>query len=159
AWCLRNPVAASLLLTVTLVLGLGMWHLSNLSDQMMRADAEKDVQQQTQMLLDTMKCYSDNVVRWARVAGVEPVHDFRGAKGGIPFPVAFTIELSEQFRKNQEISMEVRVYSDYRFRFRGPPGTDHLDAFEKEALARLRESPGEPVKSYTAYKRVPSLRY
>jgi hypothetical protein len=158
-WCLRNPVAASLLLTVTLVLAFGVWQLSRLSDEIIHAQAEKDVQQQTQMLLETMQCYSENVVRWAKAAKLEPTHDFRGKSGGIPFPVAFTIELSEQIKQKEDIGILIRVYSDHRFRFRGPDGAEHLDGWEKDALARLRRDSSQPVKSYTTFKRLPSLRY
>jgi serine/threonine protein kinase len=159
SWCLRNPIAASLFLTVTLVLGLGLWHLSQLSDDLMRARAEKDVHQQTQMLLDTMQCYSQEVVHGARTAGLKPTHDFKGKNGGIPFPVAFTITLSEHLKKNAEITSISRVYSDYPFTFRGPPGTEHLDEWEKESLNKLRARPSEPVKTFTVYNAEPSLRY
>jgi len=158
-WCLRNPVAASLLLTVTLVLGFGLWLLSRLSDEIIHDRAEKDAHQETEMLLETMRCYSENVVKGARAAGLQPTHNFKGKEGGIPFPVAFTMELSAQFKRNDHIGMEVRVYSDYRFKFRGPPGIGHLDAWEKEALARLREDPEQPIKTFTAYRSIPTLRY
>jgi tRNA A-37 threonylcarbamoyl transferase component Bud32 len=159
-WCLRNPVPASLLLTATFVLAFGLLYLSHLSDVIMRANAEREAAQQTTMLLQTMACYSKEVVENAARAGVKPRHDFKSEAGGIPFPVAFTIELSDNLKKNADIlGMEVRIYSDQRFRFRGPPGTAHLDDWERKALDHLRANPHEPVKEFTTYKRTLSLRY
>jgi serine/threonine protein kinase len=158
-WYLRYPIPASLLLIVALVLVFGMRYLDQFAREFIHSRAEKDAEQQTWMLRETLKCYSENVVKHARDAGLEPTHDFRGKSGGIPFPVAFTIELSEQFKKNADIATEIRVYSDYPFRFRGPPGTDHLDEWEKEALEKLRAHPSDPVRSFTTYKKLASLRY
>jgi tRNA A-37 threonylcarbamoyl transferase component Bud32 len=158
-WCLRYPIPASLLLTVTLFLVFGIRYLGQFSQGLVQTRAEKEAEQQTWMLRETLRCYSDNVVKQARVAGLEPTHDFRGRSGGIPFPVAFTLELGEQFKKNPYIATEIRVYSDHRFKFRGSPGSDHLDEWEKEALHKLRDHPGETVKDFTTYKTVPSLRY
>jgi len=161
SWCLRNPVVASLLLTVTLVLAFGIWHLSQLAEEIMRATATKDAEQQAELLNLAMKHYNDNVVAHAKRGHVPARHDFREhPAGGVPFPVVFTMELGKMIEKQEKVVNQVRVYSDAPFKYRGlPRGTSHLDEWQKKALKELRATPDEPVKEFVDFKGNPSLRY
>jgi adenylate cyclase len=125
----------------------------------MRARAEDDVRQQTLILLETMNCYNQSVVQGAKTAGIKPTMNFREKRVGIPFAFAFTMELGEQFKRNPEIQMEMRVYSDYPFLYRGPNYAETMDEWESEALQKLRANPDEPVKEFAHYRSQPALRY
>src|SRR5262249_34210517 len=47
-WCRRNPLAASVLLAVTLGSGIGLWHLSLLSEQLVKSTALESAAQQSE---------------------------------------------------------------------------------------------------------------
>jgi hypothetical protein len=51
----------------------------------------------------------------------------------------------------------VRLYSDYPWKFRKDGGPK--DDFEREALAKLRANPEEPVYRFEEYEGRPVLRY
>ena len=53
--------------------------------------------------------------------------------------------------------MQVRLYSDYPWKFRKDGGP--ADDFERDALRRLRENPDDPVYEFTEYQGRPVLRY
>ena len=53
--------------------------------------------------------------------------------------------------------MQVRLYSDYPWRFRKDGGP--ADEFEREALRQLRENPDKPVYQFEDYQGRPVLRY
>src|SRR5215213_5003560 len=60
-WAKRNPVPASLLVAVTLGSGLGLWRLSGLSEDLVRASALEWAAQQSQMLDEVNAVYSSEV--------------------------------------------------------------------------------------------------
>jgi hypothetical protein len=155
-WCLRNPVPASLLLTVTLGSALGLWHLSRLSDTIMRTTALESVAQQAEVLAEANTLYTD-VVRRARNAGAEATHEYLTQDKAIPIPATFTIELGRQVSDKTETGMRLRLYSDHPFRTR--PDGGPKDDFERAALARLRADPNAPVHRFEEYQGRPVLRY
>jgi hypothetical protein len=53
--------------------------------------------------------------------------------------------------------VQVRLYSDYPFRWR--PDGGPKDDFERAALARLRQNPTTPYYRFEAFQGRPSLRY
>src|SRR5262249_21587483 len=59
SWCLRNPVPTCLLLTVSVLLLAGQWGLIHLSDTMVEETALAGAAQQTEMLRETNKLYTE----------------------------------------------------------------------------------------------------
>jgi hypothetical protein len=159
-WCRRNPIAAGLLLAVTLGSAAGLWHLVSLSDHLVEQAALESAAQQSAMLEQVNDLYSAEVVnRLSNVKEVKITHDFRKQKDAIPLPATLTIELGKEISRG-DTGMQVRLYSDYPFEPRRKSGEGGpKDSFEKQALRRLRDDPATPVYSFENYQGKPSLRY
>jgi serine/threonine protein kinase len=156
-WCRRNPLAAGLLLAVTLGSASGLWHLSCLSEQLVRSAALESAAQQSEMLYEVNNFYSADVVDRVSKAGVAATHDYRDRPGTIPLPATLTIELGRHISDKSVSGMQVRLYSDYPFRTRKDGGPK--DDFEREALDRLQQNPDEPVYRFEEFQGRPALRY
>ncbi len=61
-WCKRNPMAASLLVTVTLGSAFGMWHLSRLSQSLVHATALEGAAQQSETFAQMNTFYATEIV-------------------------------------------------------------------------------------------------
>jgi serine/threonine protein kinase len=155
-WCRRNPVAASLLLAVSLGAAFGLWHLSRLSRQLVRAAALESAAQQSQMLDEVNNLYSDSVVERVKNRGVTAAHDYATRPGAIPLPATFTIDLGKLLGSNGA-GVQVRLYSDHPFRSRKDGGPK--DEFETTALRELRRDPERPVHRFEEFDGRPVLRY
>jgi hypothetical protein len=155
-WCLRNPVAVVLLVTVGIGSVIGLWHMSRLSDQMMRTAALQSLAHESAMLEDVNNLYASEVVKRAVKGGVVATHDYTHQDGAIPIPATFTIELGWAITKGQS-GMSVRLYSDYPWpsRFQGGPRND----FERAALEHLRRNPREPFYRFEQVGGLPVVRY
>jgi hypothetical protein len=157
-WCRRYPVPAGLLLAVSLGAALGFWHLSRLSERLVRQTALDGAAQQAEMLDEVNNVYSADVVDRLAGSRVPVTHDYLSRPGAIPLPATLTKRLGEEVAAHSPSGMQVRLYSDYPFRFR-PDGGPH-DDFEREAMAQLRANPDEPVHRFeTDPDGRPVLRY
>ncbi|HEY7155580.1 MAG TPA: protein kinase [Gemmataceae bacterium] len=156
-WCRRNPVAASLLLAVTLGSASGLGHLMSLSERLVREAALESAAQQSEMLYEVNNFYSADVVDRVSRAGIAATHDYRDRPGTIPLPATLTIELGKHISDKSVSGMQVRLYSDKPFRTRKDGGPK--DDFEREALDRLRLDPDEPVYRFEDFQGRPALRY
>jgi serine/threonine protein kinase len=158
-WCRRNPVAASLLLAVTLGSAFGLWFLSRLSEQLVRSSALESAAQQSEMLEEVNNLYSAEVVNRVVSAGkgIVVAHDYQRNPDAIPLPATLTIDLGNHISEKSKTGMQVRLYSDYPFRSRKDGGPK--DDFEHEALRRLRQNPNKPVWSFEQENGRPLLKY
>jgi hypothetical protein len=156
-WCRRNPVAASLLAAVTLGSAVGLWHLSRLSEHLVRSTALESAAQQSEMLEVVNTLYSSKVVDRLQSHGVVVTHDYETRNGAIPLPATFTIESGEEIGRHSQTGMLFRLYSDWPFRSRKDGGPH--DDFERTALDALRKSPDVPVYSFETVRGRASLRY
>lgn len=156
-WCRRYPVPASLLLAVTLGSASGLWHLSRLSESLLRSTALESVAQQSEMLEEVNNFYSAEVVDRLQPKKIEVTHDYARKVGAIPLPATMTIDLGKHFSERSATGMQVRLYSDFPFRTRTDGGPK--DEFEREALRRLRANPEQPFYRFEDFQGRPSLRY
>jgi hypothetical protein len=156
-WCRRNPVAASLLVAVTLGSAFGLRHLTLLSGHLVRSAALESAEQESEMLDVVNTFYSSQVVDRLQSHKVPVTHDYATRKGAIPLPATFTIELGQRIGERSETGMLFRLYSDYPFRSRKDGGP--RDDFERTALASLRLNPDAPVYRFEEFRGRPSLRY
>jgi serine/threonine protein kinase len=156
-WSRHNPVAASLLAAVTLGSAVGLWHLSRLSEHLVRSTALESAAQQSEMLEVVNALYSSRVVDRLQSHGVVVTHDYAARSGAIPLPATFTIESGQEIGRQSKTGMSFRLYSDSPFRSRKDGGPH--DDFERAALADLRKNPREPVYRFESYQGRPSLRY
>ncbi len=118
-WCRRNPVAASLLIAVSLGSAFGLWHLSRLSEQLVQSTALESAAQQAEMLDVVNALYTSQVVERVQAHGIVVTHDYASKKGAIPLPATFTIEFGRAASANgARPGMLFRLYSDTPFRSR-----------------------------------------
>jgi serine/threonine protein kinase len=155
-WCRRNPVAASLLIAVTLGSAFGLWHLSTLTEQLVQSTALESAAQESEMLAVVNEDYSKIVERLAPLK-VEVTHDYLNRTSAIPLPATQIIDLGRHISQKSASGMEVRLYSDHPFRQRTDSGA--RDAFERTALDHSAQTPEEPFWSFEDYQGRPSLRY
>jgi serine/threonine protein kinase len=155
-WSRRNPVAASLLLAISLGSAFGLWYLSRLSQSLVESAALDSAAQQS-ATLDELNKYYAQVVSHLEPAGVTGSHDWENDPATLPLPATLTIELGEQMRAQRGTGVEVRLYSDYPFRSRKNGGPK--DDFERKALALLRKNPDRPFYRFEVYQGRRSLRY
>jgi serine/threonine protein kinase len=156
-WCRRNPVAAGLLMAVTLGSASGLWHLTSLSEDLVRSAALESAAQQSEMLDEMNDFYSSKVVDRLQAQKIEATHDYAHRPHTIPLPATLMIDLGKQLSDKSSSGMQVRMYSDYPFRSRRDGGAK--DDFEREALDRLRQNPEPPVYRFEDFHGRPCLRY
>jgi serine/threonine protein kinase len=156
-WCRRNPLAASVLCAVSLGSAIGLWHLSALSEQLVKSTALESAAQQSEMLDEVNAYYTSQVVDRLQTHGIVVTHDYAAKAGAIPLPATFTIESGQRIGERSKTGMLFRLYSDYPFRSRKDGGP--RDDFERFALADLRREPAVPVYRFEAFQGRPSLRY
>jgi serine/threonine protein kinase len=156
-WCRRNPVPASLLVAVTLGSAFGLWHLSRLSQALVRSTALESAAQQSEMLEEVNNLYTSAVVERIQGHGVQVTHDYATRPGAIPLPATLTIDLGRLLGCQGVSGAQVRLYSDHPFRTRGDGGP--RDDFEREALAWLRQHPDQPLHRFEDFQGRPVLRY
>jgi serine/threonine protein kinase len=155
-WCRRNPLAASLLVAVTVGSVAGLWHLSTLSSQLVRSSALDSAAQVSEMLVIVNEDYSKIVDR-LYPQQIEVTHDYVGKPKAIPLPATLTIDLGNHISRKSASGMRVRLYSEHPFRTRKDGGPK--DDFEREALRRLVGNPDVPFWSFENVEGRPSLRY
>ena len=156
-WCVRNPVPVGLLLALSLGSAVGFWHLTRLNERLVRSTAREGAAQQAETLECLNDVYSEAVDRAMPKGKVLVTHDYATRKDSLPLPATLTIDLGKYISERSKSGMQVRLYSDYPWRFRKdrePP-----DEFETEALRQLRENPDEPVYKFENYQGRPVLRY
>jgi serine/threonine protein kinase len=156
-WCRRNPVPASLLLAVTLGSAFGLWHLSQLSEQLVRSTALTSAAQYAEMLEEVNNFYSSDVVERAKWKGVQATHNYLEHPGEIPLPATLTHKLGQLMKAKSEAGVQVRLYSDFPFRSRKDGGP--RDDFERETLTFLRSHPEERSYRFEDIEGRPVLRY
>ncbi len=156
-WCRRNPLAASVLLAVSLGSAIGLGHLSLLSEQLVKSTALEGAAQQSEMLDIVNALYTSQVVERVQSHGVVVTHDYMTKAGAIPLPATFTIESGERIGERSKTGMQFRLYSDSPFRSRKDGGP--RDDFERFALEDLRRNPDSPVFRFESFRGRPSLRY
>ena len=158
-------------------------HLSHLSNDLIRYTALKDAELLSKSLTEVRTLYTREVVSALDAqhehAGptypttddhtpgratprknphfkIQATHDYDPAKGTIPLPATFSMELAERIGRKTS-GVHVRLYSDYPFPWRTNAGP--RDDFEQRALAELRNNPTEPYYSFEHFQGRPSLRY
>jgi hypothetical protein len=156
-WCRRNPLAASLLVALSLGSTFGIGYLYRLSGELVRSAALASAAQQSEMLEEVNNLYSAEVVNRIIEQGGLATHDWKRTKGAIPLPATLTIELGKHISERSVSGMQVRLYSDHPFRSRADGGPK--DDFERRALLQLRASPSDPVYEFEEVQGRLSLRY
>jgi hypothetical protein len=154
-WCRRNPLAASLLVAVTLGSTAGLLYLSSLSAYFVEETALEGARMESQML-DAMNAFYSEIVDRVDPKRIEITDDYRHKHHAIPLPATFTIDAGEKISK-AESGMRVRLYSRYPWPGRKDGGPQ--DEFEQKALLWLEQNPDAPFKEFTEIDGRRSLMY
>jgi serine/threonine protein kinase len=146
-WSLRYPAPASILIAVTVLLLLGQRWVPRLSDDIVLRAARANADQQTEIVMQNYRLYSD-VIAGAKRALPEfkPTHKWSPGSDGMPIPARYTISLtdilsarSDERKTNPKpgintMSSRIRIYSNYPFT-RRPGNPPAKDSFAGRALA------------------------
>ena len=135
-----------------------MLNMSRLSSNLIQTQAIQSSALYAQAIKEARTLYSNNAVgRLQGVHGVAVTPDYASIPGAIPTPATFLIELSKSI--SQQIpGMNVRLYSDYPFRWRQQDGGPK-DEFEQAALTYLRQHPKETFVRIENVQGRASLRF
>jgi class 3 adenylate cyclase len=129
---------------IAVMLGLGLvalplaaWlDLKNLSEQTLRSQVNE-----LNTVIDAVRgYYAQNVVGRVLAAGgkeTKVIHNYHEVPGAIPIPATFSLELGDAIGEKVG-NVKYRFVSDFAFKNRRPHA---LDAFERDALERLRKQP------------------
>ena len=168
SWSLRNPVPAGLLLTASVLLTFGPGSLLRLSDSMVDKAALEAAAQQTAMLREVNKLYTE-VAAQAKKGGVNVTHRFPDEeKTAVPIPARFTILLGERLESQADADegreghgqsfMRLQMYSNYPFRER--VGSPPRHRFGVDALKHYETGDKEkPFYRFDKYNGLQVLRY
>jgi PAS domain S-box-containing protein len=137
-------------------MGGSFWNLHQRELQLSHAYPLQGTALQVLTLQEFRGLYSTEVVERVRALGVEATHDYLGNDRAIPLPATLTTELGERLSKSRP-GAHIRLYSDQPFPWRADGGP--RDAFEREAIATLRQRPDEAFFRFEEFQGRPSLRY
>jgi len=158
-WVRRHPVPALLLTTGLLAPVVALVTLSLLSARLVRSAALESSAQQAELLEEATKEYSRNVQRVVK-ADYTVNKTVPPTPGTVPLsiPATFLHDVGEQLAQVSRTGVKVRQFSDHPFPWR--TGGGPRDAFEREALRRLRQSKGkETVHEFTEVDGQRVVRY
>lgn len=139
-----HPIGGRLLMLLVLVmlagLPLAVWlDISSLSKSMLKRQSE-DL---SSVISSIRAYYANNVITRVLAApgDVKPVHNYESVPGGIPIPATLSLELGRVIQEKQA-NINYRFISDLPFKGRAQ---HPMDAFEQNALARLRQNPEQQI--------------
>ena len=154
-WCVRHPLAAGLLLAVTLGSALGFWHLGKLSSELVRRSAIDSARHYAEMLELVNDVYTSEVVDRLGTHGVEVTADYAARAGAVPLPATLLRVLLDRISTGQS-GMHGFQYSGHPFRNRP---SHRLDDFARAALVSLQRDAKTPFYEFADYDGRPALRY
>jgi len=133
------------------------WYLTRLQAELISTLAQQGTRLQSETFEELRSLYTSDVVERVRTHGVSVTHDYKDHDNAIPLPATLTIELGQRIGARGS-GMSVRLYSDYPFPWRTKEGGAR-DAFEREALAALRQNPEQPFSRFEEYQGGQVLRF
>jgi serine/threonine protein kinase len=148
-WVRRHPLPAGLLAAGLLAPVVALIALSLLSARLVRSNALESAAQQAELLEEANSEYSRIVARVEK-ANYPVNKTVPPTPGTVPLsiPATFLHDVGEQLALTSRTGVRVRQYSDAPFPWRTDGGP--RDAFEHDALRRLRQSNGqETVHEFT----------
>ena len=145
-----------LLLVSCIAVAFMIWQASLSHRRLVESAAIHEAAHNLNLLGEFRALYASEVVAPALAHGMEVSHDGVSRKGAIPLPASLTILLGERLADTQH-GGGLRLYSDFPFPWRSDGGP--RDAFETDALSRLRQNPGQPFYRFEETDGRKVLRY
>jgi len=169
-WTRRRPASAALIAVSVLAAGLLTAQFAldyaRIQDTLRRETRAKDdlfkaLVQNARLTSDALKefneYYTTEVVARLSDRGIQVTHDYAARKNAIPLPATMSVELADRISRKGE-GMRIRLFSDHPFPWRRAEGGPK-DAFQEEALRRLRAEPLAPFYRLEDLQGRRSLRY
>jgi methyl-accepting chemotaxis protein len=100
--------------------------------------------------------YTNEVVSRAKQSGLRIDHDYAMRNDTLPFPATLVKALGKEIEKRHP-GTSIRLYSEFPFPYRAT--TETYDAFEKEALTVLKQTPKTPFYRLEDVNGRLSMRY
>jgi signal transduction histidine kinase len=144
-------LAIALMMGVVLVLV----HVHRLQDRLVDTAATQGAALHSDMFEAVRTLYTSEVVDRVMPKDIEVTHEYLARPHAIPLPATFTMKIGEHISA-ADTGMQVRLYSDFPFRFRKRPA---LDAFDQAALDYLRRHPDDSFVRREHLNGRPVLRY
>ena len=150
-WTRRHPAAAALVamsLAAAALFAAGYVRIRESLERETRAKDElfKALVRNAELTSDALKefneYYTSEVVGRISDRTLQVTHDYAVKKNAIPLPATMSVELADRITKKSS-GMRIRLYSDHPFPWRTSEGGPK-DAFQREALERLRSDPATP---------------
>ncbi|WP_158271703.1 response regulator [Limnohabitans sp. 2KL-1] len=126
------------------------------SERMVYKYATESAQAHAASLTQFRNFYTEELVPRAILSGVAVTHDYKNRKNALPLPATLMIDLGHYLSK-VDGGTQVRLYSDLPFPWREQER--HLDDFQKQALAHLKDKPDVPYVREDVMGGVRVLRY
>jgi class 3 adenylate cyclase len=135
-----GPLLIASLAVSLLGLPIAAWlDLRSLSERMLQTQAGE-----ISRIIDEVRSFygSDVVGRILPASGsITVTHNYRDTPGAVPIPATLSIELGKRISGKND-GVKYRFVSDLPFKGRE---NHHIDAFEQDALARLRADPKQSI--------------
>lgn len=157
-WGKANPIAASLLVAVTLGATVGFWHLSILSRYFVEQTALDSARGEALMFEGVRDHYSERIINRLDKKKVHVTLDWAERNDALPLPAPYLIDIGDYISAGTS-GMKVQLHGLHPWRPRPPK-----DEFQKRALSILTER-AQQGKTNLSYHEFPettgsrSLRY
>jgi PAS domain S-box-containing protein len=152
-----RPWALPLLGSVLVALGVYVaWFTYTAAQQVVDTFVLDMARKQAQSVTHFRNFYTTEILPRAKASGAQVTAKQDPDAPGMPLPATMMIELGH-FLSKQEAGHTVKLYSDKPFPWR--EAERKLDAFQTEALAHLRQTPGQPYVQQMEVGGITVLRY
>ena len=150
-----NERLAILLLPLLVVsTGALLWLLSHQIETLYQEMALQGTEVQARTIEEVRQIYSSEVVERLKKHDIHATHDYASQERAIPLPATLTMEIGDRLSKSRE-GAYVRLFSEFPF----PHRKDRvLDAFEQEALTRMRVKMADTFWRIENFQGRPSIR-
>jgi PAS domain S-box-containing protein len=152
-----RPWALPLLGSVLVALGVYVaWFTYTSAQQVVDTFVLDMARKQAQSVTHFRNFYTTEILPRAKAGGAQVRAQQDPDAPGMPLPATMMIELGH-FLSKQEAGHSVKLYSDKPFPWR--EAERQLDTFQTEALAHLRQTPGQPYVRQMETGGITVLRY
>ena len=145
------------ILAFVLILGSAavLWNTHQKTKELNQRSAVIDAKDFASSVSQFRNFYSKTIVPAARSQGMKISHDYIEKDDSIPLPATFAKDFGQSLSLSNS-AYTVKLFSDQPFPWRKD---QKLDKFEKDSLAKIQQSPNQPVWSFETLDGVPVLRY
>ena len=158
-WCRRYPLAASLLVAISLGSIAGFTYLSQLSNDFVQETALDSTRMEADMLEKINTYYSEEVVGRLDWRETNVTHQYKTVPQSLPLPFTFMIDAGQRITAD-ESGMRVRIYSEHPWRESGGPQDDFETRAIRELTAKAaRQDDDRSYHEFTELQGKPVLRY